>query len=1350
MTANGSDWTSTPSVSSNVATYKVTIPKRTITNISATVAALALGTTAPDKVGTVTVSGGSNSEDITNVAWASDFTNLLADRKPAAGSGTHSATFEVNAPAGYKFDTTTGNEPSVSITGYSTSVVVDSDSKATVTITQAQTAKKVTSISAGSFVDATIAPGANMAASEISDSATVTFTYNDGSTSSPIAYADFGTNGLSLVVSSSTPSGDVTASPTAYSGSAGDSITVYAKYKPGTYPITSGATALYDSAGGINVANAAIDEASVTFTYPSVGAATVATGSVPAADSDKYEVTGITWSGTLNYGETVTAAVTLKAKENYSFVDDPSKVSVTASNAATATAATGTIGTNPMASAVSGDGGTTVVVTYTFTMPTAPSISSVTGYDYYDNNAVEITFSDAIVGYSGLTVKGRNVTGTLSDDKKKITIAADAFKSVVETEKNSGSALTAPFNEEDWTVSLTLTGNGTTPTTFTTQKVKNTTPYLKISSTSKPVTAGGTALTTTYKAMEKGTVNLVADVDGTAHPKSFTWTGATGTPSGTYNANNSINLTGSEQVEITATLTTWAEKTLTINYTGDGTVNVKKGGSDVTAATTSAGTATYKIYGDETYTITATGTVNTSTDTFNYVSSFSGEDIASVDVTSKPTSTSTTLTDTDEDDEAVTVNFTQRTLPTISSDVTYSRGMSPADGDKKFTVTWNDFPSVTVTKSTGAPNISPNSKTADAATNDFTIAAANMASGVSTGDHTYTFTFNDGAGNNYVIDNKKLTIYGTRTMDSVTAPSNLKHGDTANFVGLKFQYTNDDTVYKMELTSSGWIGTKKVSSGSETNLDAAGVTAAMNNITFRLADTNATQGKTVTTEKSWADFIAEIGGSTIYRHDHVKNDQVNTGSQIIVSVGTSSQEGTITVDKRDVTLKTTADANNADMVKTYDSGKSVSDAGKTAIKNGLALADGESLATGDTFDKSVFTISKAEYNNADYSASTKPVTVEVTTAGTDGTDWQENYNFTVQDTTGKINQRELVITALPTDQSATVGVPGSVTGTGTVTFAANATSNSITLGDGSTTSNATVTTAPVDEITLGYTYTYASNATSGLVHNVEIKDLTGTGTYSNYDIKFTGGATSLTNQDGYVAPATVSSLRVIDPTDTSYYYSENFDPTGLKVGVTYKGQAEQVFNWNNLPADIGLTWELDGTKTTEQATVAGTAIGTSTAMSVPEYNVMKIKAEVLTGAGHTTVTDTGYAPAYSSAIEVLPLTVDATLQKKSTVAVADVKKTYDSTKSADSNKDQLEIVIGAITTAGHTSDAVNTSLAATIGDGALTYYSEYTDEYHADAGTPALTQNYIEITSANKAYNRHSQRQGRAEGCNNR
>lgn len=953
----------------------------------------------------------------------------------------------------------------------------------------------------------------------------------------------------------------------------------------------------------VNAATTPITALNITADAPVVGG--TPSNSASTTDSTYSILSDVEWiddstnttATTFEYGKSYTLNVPVQADSSHTFAANPTVTFNTTETGGWDADAT--------------------VATWTVNMPSVPTISSVTGYDYFDNNDVEITFSDAIVGYTGLQVHGQSVSGTLSGDKKKITIDKDDFKTVVEAVKNSGNTLVAPFAEENWTVSLVLDGNGTTPTTFTTQKVKNTTPYVKITSDSLNMTAGGTAASTTVIPVTKGSVALAVTDSDTGHLKQVNWTNSgAGTLGSSTNKNNTITLTDGQVAEIKAEFEYYTKSELVVTKTGNGSYTVNNGTSDITTN----GTADhYDIWADETYTITATAVDQ------NYVSTFTGAD-AAVDLSSKPKTATGTIA-TPAANKSVTLAFTARTAPTLTpATQSYAQqGTGYASVTRGPMVTLNDYLGgvTSISATTGAPAISPTSSTTDGQA--FTITAAAMEA-ANPGTYTYTFNFQEGYTLNYT-----LTITGTVTVTSVSNPTGpFAHGDDFNLTGFSFVVNDNGTAKTYTYNGTSWTESYGATTNTNFDMDAAGYTFDLSG-----GSSVSTANQSWSAFKTWAE-------SKKTRHDTRLSTTINTGAQITVTSpsGKTATSSALSVGTKEITVtpsKTTA------INKVYD--------GTTDVEQITGT-----IATGLVDDDNL-TVNANGFPNAAYAsadAGTRAV-VFGTPAVTSTNSAAGNYTFAaIADGTGVISPRPIRISTLWTDKHAQQGVAAflSAKTDGAATLTANSATTTLASHSGTNNDINHVITLendtangkylPVENLSITYSYKYSTVTTGDSVDaNVEISDLACSN--SNYDVKFDNGTATKAGQHGYIEKRTIQSISATISKDT-YYYTDNL--ADVSIEVTYSDDPTNPVTYtystsgaSSIPSNIEVKWD----------SASGAAVTPNGALNVPDHNNKKLY-----------IYDKDDTSKYNNSITItvnpIPVTVDIT---------GSVTKTYDKQTTVD-------------------------------------------------------------------------------------
>ncbi len=454
----------------------------------------------------------------------------------------------------------------------------------------------------------------------------------------------------------------------------------------------------------------------------------------------------------------------------------------------------------------------------------------------------------------------------------------------------------------------------------------------------------------------------------------------------------------------------------------------------------------------------------------------------------------------------------------------------------------------------------------------YTVSSTDLESATN-GDHTYTFNFGEGK-----TLTAKITVLAARSITSVTAPTGtFAHGDTFNLSGLSFTVSEDGTNTTYSYDGTSWDNT--LPTGTQ----------------FSLGDISFTD---------WDAFKA-AAESKITRHDTTDSTAVNNGAQITVSLGTATNASSpITVGKKAITvnpLQTTGinkdydgTVNTPALTATIPDGELVGDDAVTASVTAV-YQDG--VATGLT-DKNA-------------SETDKNVVFTATLAGAN----KDNYTIkAIPNGSGKINKRTVKIASITNVPAATKNKADTKTGTGvTATIPTDTTYASDTPYN--------VVTGETVAIT--YDYEYANISSVGAVTNVTVRKIATTNT--NYTVE----PTTLENQSGTVNNRTIKSIAISDPTTNTYNYSDTFDPTGIKVTVTYDGETDPVvYNWNNVPDDITLKWTgtdeaLSATHKFDSAgtytiTASATGVGSATTGNI---TVNKLKVNVTASGNITKVYD---------------------------------------------------------------------------------------------------------------------------------
>lgn len=415
----------------------------------------------------------------------------------------------------------------------------------------------------------------------------------------------------------------------------------------------------------------------------------------------------------------------------------------------------------------------------------------------------------------------------------------------------------------------------------------------------------------------------------------------------------------------------------------------------------------------------------------------------------------------------------------------------------------------------------------------YTVSSTDLESATN-GDHTYTFNFGEGK-----TLTAKITVLAARSITSVTAPTGtFAHGDTFNLSGLSFTVSEDGTNTTYSYDGTSWDNT--LPTGTQ----------------FSLGDISFTD---------WDAFKA-AAESKITRHDTTDSTAVNNGAQITVSLGTATQSsGKITVGQKAITVNP---SQTTGINKDYDG--TVNTPALTA-----SIADGE-LVGDDVVTASVTAVYQdgvaAGLTDKDASDNDKNV---VFTATLDGAN-KDNYTIkAIPNGSGKINKRTVKIAIINNVPAATKNKADTQTGNATATIPTNTEYDLNTpyeVVDGET-------------VAITYDYLYATISSVGPVSDVTVRNIATTNT--NYTVE----PTYLENQNGTVNNRTIKSIAISDPTKKEYNYSDTFDPTGIKVTVTYDGETDSVdYDWDQVPDDITLKWT--GTDEALSATHKFDSVGT--------------------------------------------------------------------------------------------------------------------------------------------------------------
>lgn len=487
-------------------------------------------------------------------------------------------------------------------------------------------------------------------------------------------------------------------------------------------------------------------------------------------------------------------------------------------------------------------------------------------------------------------------------------------------------------------------------------------------------------------------------------------------------------------------------------------------------------------------------------------------------------------------------------------------------GNQTFTITLGDYSGVIVS---GDPR---GTLSTDKAT--YTVSSTDLDSATN-GDHTYTFNFGEGK-----TLTAKITVLAARSITSVTAPTGtFAHGDTFNLSGLSFTVSEDGTNTTYSYDGTSWDNT--LPTGTQ----------------FSLGDISFTD---------W-DAFKTAAESKITRHDTTDSTAVNNGAQITVSLGTATNASSpITVGKKAITVNP---SQTTGINKDYDGTVTVTAPLTATIPDGELVGD-------DAVTASVTAVYQdgvaAGLTDKNASETDKNVVFTATLAGAN----KDNYTIkAIPNGRGKINKRTIKIAIINNVPAATKNKADTKTGNATATIPTNT-----EYEDAADTLHHVVDGETV-EIT--YDYSYANISSVGPVSDVTVSNIATTNT--NYTVE----PTYLENQSGTVNNRTIKSIAISDPTTNTYNYSDTFDPTGIKVTVTYDGETDSVvYAWNDVPDDITLKWTgtdeaLSATHKFDSAgtytiTASATGVGSATTGNI---TVNKLKVNVTASGNITKVYD---------------------------------------------------------------------------------------------------------------------------------
>ena len=417
----------------------------------------------------------------------------------------------------------------------------------------------------------------------------------------------------------------------------------------------------------------------------------------------------------------------------------------------------------------------------------------------------------------------------------------------------------------------------------------------------------------------------------------------------------------------------------------------------------------------------------------------------------------------------------------------------------------------------------------------YTVSSTDLDSATN-GDHTYTFDFGEG-----MTISKKITVLAARSITSVTAPTGtFAHGDTFKLDGLAFTVKEGETSTTYSYNGTSWDNT--LPTGTQ----------------FSLGGTNFSD---------WDAFKA-AAESKITRHDTTDSTAVNNGAQITVSLGNATNASSpITVGQKAITV---TPSQTTGINKDYD-GTVKAPALTATIPAGELVGD-------DAVTASVTAVYRdgvaAGLTDQNASETDKNVVFTPTLDGAN----KDNYTIkAISNGSGKINKRTVKIAIINNVPAATKNKADTQTGHATAIIPTNTEYDINTLYE----------VVDGETVAITYDYSYANISSVGPVSDVTVTNIATTNT--NYTVE----PTYLENQNGTVNNRTIKSIAISDPTKNEYNYSDTFDPTGIKVTVTYDGETDSVdYDWNAVPDDITLKWT--GTEETLSATHKFDSVGTYT------------------------------------------------------------------------------------------------------------------------------------------------------------
>lgn len=489
------------------------------------------------------------------------------------------------------------------------------------------------------------------------------------------------------------------------------------------------------------------------------------------------------------------------------------------------------------------------------------------------------------------------------------------------------------------------------------------------------------------------------------------------------------------------------------------------------------------------------------------------------------------------------------------------------DTDKVFTITLGDYSDVEIGATTPSGTWAVDKAT-------YTVSKSDLET-ASNGDHTYTFDFGEG-----MTITKKISVLAARSIENVTAPTGpFAHGDTFNLTGLSFTVKEDGIDTKYTYDGTNWD--KPIPTETKFSLDGS------------------------TPGSDW-DTFKTVAEAKITRHDTTDSNAVNNGAQITVSLGTPTKASNdISVGTKAITVNP---SQTTDINKVYD-GTVTAPSISATIPTGELVGDDKVTASVTAVYQDGVAAGLTDKNASD---NDKNVVFTATLAGAN----KDNYTIkAISNGSGKINKRTVKIAIINNVPAATKNKADTKTGNATATIPTNTEYDLNTpyeVVDGET-------------VAITYEYSYANISSVGRVSDVTVRNIATTNT--NYTVE----PTYLENQNGTVNNRTIKSIAISDPTKNEYNYSDTFDPTGIKVTVTYDGETDSVdYDWNAVPDDITLKWT--GTEETLSAThkfnSAGTYTITASATGVDSattggITVNKLKVNVTASGNITKVYDGG-------------------------------------------------------------------------------------------------------------------------------